>query len=129
MPGAGLCDLVCSGGHSAISEAGRGEGAADSVCAVSADSFAGVQNVISFTVYGHPEPQGSTKAFLPKGWKRSIITTDNAKLKPWRQQLTRAALEATHGEIPFPKGAAVALSLKFYLARPASVSRRRTSRS
>ena len=81
---------------------------------------------ITFTVYGKPEPQGSTRAFMPKGWKRSIITTDNAKLKPWRQELVHTAIAAVQSSsLPFPKGVAVHLVLRFYLDKPASVPKRR----
>ncbi len=38
---------------------------------------------VKFTVYGRPVPQGSTRSFIPKGWTRAVITTDNKKLKPW----------------------------------------------
>ena len=47
-----------------------------------------------FTVYGVPIPQGSMKAFTPKGWTRPILTSDNKKTKPWRQEVAGAALEA-----------------------------------
>lgn len=83
---------------------------------------------LSFTVYGHPEPQGSTRAFVPKGWKRPIITTDNKKLKPWRQEVTRAAIDAVTeagGEI-IPRGTPVLLRLDFYLLRPPSLPKRVT---
>lgn len=49
---------------------------------------------LQFTVFGKPEPQGSTRAFLPKGSTRPIITSDNPKLKSWRQELSKAAIAA-----------------------------------
>ncbi|HKN77114.1 MAG TPA: RusA family crossover junction endodeoxyribonuclease [Candidatus Acidoferrum sp.] len=82
---------------------------------------------IRFTVYGRPEPQGSTRAFLPKGWNRAVITTDNAKLKPWRQQLSASAIGAlaeNGGEL-LAKPSGVRLAVCFYFERPASVSKRR----
>jgi Holliday junction resolvase RusA-like endonuclease len=63
---------------------------------------------LSFTVYGKAEGQGSTKAFMPKGAKFPIITSTNAKLKPWRQQIAGTALSViqetgfkciTHGPV------------------------------
>jgi len=36
--------------------------------------------VLTFQVYGEAQPQGSAKAFIPKGWKRPILTSDNAQL-------------------------------------------------
>ena len=83
--------------------------------------------MISFTVFGHPEPQGSTKAFIPKGWSRAVITTDNKKLKPWRQQLSQsatAALAENKGEL-LAKPAGVRLAVCFYLERPTSIPRKR----
>ncbi len=43
--------------------------------------------MIEFTVYGVPIPQGSTKAFVPKGWTRPVVTHDSARTKPWRQAM------------------------------------------
>ena len=83
--------------------------------------------MIHFVVFGHPEPQGSTKAFIPKGWSRAVITTDNAKLKPWRQQLSASAevaLAENGGEL-LAKPAGVRLAVCFYFEKPASVSRKR----
>lgn len=80
---------------------------------------------ISFTVFGHCEPQGSTRAFIPKGWSRPVLTSDNKKLGPWRQQITRTAIDELAGEIA-PKETAVTLKLDFYVARPASKPKRIT---
>jgi crossover junction endodeoxyribonuclease RusA len=97
--------------------------------------MAEVGGMITFTVYGHPEPQGSTKAFIPKGWNRAIITSDNTKLKPWRQELTRAALEANrNGLLPLSKtnGSLIAreipvcVRMDFFLAKPVSTPKRVT---
>jgi crossover junction endodeoxyribonuclease RusA len=79
--------------------------------------------VIRFEVHGTPRPQGSTRAFIPKGWSRPIITTDNEKLKPWRQEIagTAAALDV---EI-FKAHTPLSITLRFYFARPASVSPRK----
>jgi Holliday junction resolvase RusA-like endonuclease len=82
--------------------------------------------MISFVVYGHAEPQGSTKAFIPKGWKRAVITSDNRKLKPWRQELTRAALHAApqlNGN-PIARETPLCVRIDFYLARPKSLAKR-----
>ena len=86
-----------------------------------------MNKAIHFVCYGHPEPQGSTKAFIPKGWTRAIITSDNSKLKPWRQQLSqsaRAALAENGGEL-LAKPNGVRLAVCFYLEKPASVSKKR----
>jgi Holliday junction resolvase RusA-like endonuclease len=78
---------------------------------------------LAFTVYGKPEPQGSTRAFVPKGWKRPIITSSNKNLKPWRQQVTQAAIEAAAGEI-IQRPESVRVRFDFYLARPATLPKR-----
>lgn len=80
--------------------------------------------MIRFTVFGHPEPQGSTRAFIPRGWNRAVITSDNKKLKPWRQQLSASALEASRGEI-IPKPTAVRVAVCFYLEKPPSIPKKR----
>lgn len=77
---------------------------------------------ISFTVYGTPQPQGSTRAFIPKGWKRPIITSTNKNLKPWRQEVAQVALDALQdsGQIQADSGP-VKLTAEFYFQRPKSV--------
>lgn len=80
---------------------------------------------ISFIVWGEPIPQGSTRAFIPKGWKRPIITADNKRTKPWRQDVKAAALEAMEkANVPLMgKGVAVSVACHFYFARPKSAKR------
>src|ERR1700693_1389314 len=85
----------------------------------------GTKMKISFTVYGKPEPQGSTRAFIPKGWNRAVITSDNAELKPWRQQITRTAIEEFPKQNggrcdPIARDVPVFVRMDFYLKRPAS---------
>jgi crossover junction endodeoxyribonuclease RusA len=75
-------------------------------------------------VYGTPQPQGSTRAFMPKGAKYPIITSDNPKLKSWRQELAKAALLACcHNEslsFPIAKPAPMEAHATFYFTRPKS---------
>jgi len=78
--------------------------------------------VIELTVYGVPIPQGSTKAFLPKGWKRPIVTHDSAKTKPWRQAIVDASREQMAGRAPFE--GPVWLRVMFFLPRPKSAPKR-----
>lgn len=80
---------------------------------------------ISFVVYGKCEPQGSMKLFIPKGAKFPIATSDNPKLKPWRQQITRTALETLQGEI-IRRDIGVTLKLDFFVERPATKPKRIT---
>jgi crossover junction endodeoxyribonuclease RusA len=81
---------------------------------------------LSFTVYGKPEPQGSTRAFIPKGWNRAIITGDNPKLKSWRQELSKAALLACchHKEcgFPLPSRTPVRATILFFFKAPKKVN-------
>jgi Holliday junction resolvase RusA-like endonuclease len=49
---------------------------------------------ITFTVYGEPIPQGSMRAFLPKGARFPIVTSSNKRLRSWRQELAGAADDA-----------------------------------
>ena len=81
--------------------------------------------MFQFEVLGEPIPQGSTKAFVPKGWSRPIITHDNARTKPWRQAIVEAAI-AQQGPDHVPLDCAVELYVTFFLPRPASAPRRVT---
>lgn len=78
---------------------------------------------IEFTVLGRPVPQGSTRAFTPKGWNRPIITTDNTKLKPWRQQIGDTALSLN--ALMFHRETPVEVTMNFYFTRPKSAKNRR----
>ena len=61
-------------------------------------------------VFGHPAPQGS-KRHVGNG----VLIESSAKVKPWRQDVRAAALEAdAHFDGP------VALTVGFLLRRPAS---------
>lgn len=81
----------------------------------------------TFTVLGHPEPQGSSKAFIPKGWSRAVITGANSKNKPWRQQVAGCALTEMNGNPPTPE--AISVKIAFYFLRPKSVSKKITHKT
>lgn len=85
---------------------------------------------LAFSVFGEAQPQGSAKAFVPKGWRRPIITSDNADLKSWRQLVAEAANAAIR-QIPEPDRSllldGVRLSIAFYLPRPKSLTKRATA--
>jgi Holliday junction resolvase RusA-like endonuclease len=87
------------------------------------------KRVIKLTVYGKPQPQGSSRAFIPKGWNRAVITSDNKELKSFRQEASKAALvarnEAGFTDVIFGKHVPVEVSFKFFFQRPASVSKKR----
>jgi crossover junction endodeoxyribonuclease RusA len=77
---------------------------------------------LSFTVFGVPQPQGSTWAFIPKGWDRPVITTDNAKMKPWRQQVATMALATMneHQVQMTPRSIPISIALTFVFQKPQS---------
>jgi Holliday junction resolvase RusA-like endonuclease len=89
---------------------------------------------IKFVAYCTPQPQGSMKGFVLPGKNgakgRAILTSANPKLKPYRGEITREAMSAlSEAGITEPMAAKhvpVSLIIDFYLARPASIPRKRT---
>lgn len=81
---------------------------------------------IRFIVYAKPEPQGSARAFMPKGWNRPVITSDNKDLKSYRQQLSIEAIAAVQKATlqMFPAKVPVSLTVRFYFQRPKSKSKK-----
>jgi Holliday junction resolvase RusA-like endonuclease len=81
---------------------------------------------IEFTVLGTPRPQGSMKAFVIDGQAR--LTSDNAKMKPWRQQVGQTALAERAGigcfEVWAGRHIAVGIRMDYYFARPKSARKR-----
>ena len=77
--------------------------------------------MIQFTVYGNPQPKGSTKAFayMKDGRPMAAVTHDNKKTKPWQQTLSVMAQQYRPDQI---YQGAVKLTLRFYFSRPTSVS-------
>jgi crossover junction endodeoxyribonuclease RusA len=82
---------------------------------------------ITFTVYARPEPQGSMRGFNIGG--RVILTSNNKKMKPYRQELTHTAqVELGRLGVTMPvagKHIPVSLVFDFFLARPPSVPKKR----
>ncbi len=78
---------------------------------------------ISFTVYGTPRPQGSTRAFMKPGMRFPVVTSDNRALKPWRQEITASAIALK--VLPFEKDIPVEITLNFYFTRPKSAKNRK----
>lgn len=62
------------------------------------------------------------RAFIPKGWKRPIVTHDNKRTRPWSEAVVWAAREALDGAQPID--GPVALSVVFFLPRPKSTPKR-----
>lgn len=79
-------------------------------------------NVINFTVHGVPIPKGSTKAFVPKGWKRPIVTADNSKTKPWANLVKLMAQNYAPESGPWQ--GAVHLTVHFFMPRPKSLPKK-----
>jgi Holliday junction resolvase RusA-like endonuclease len=79
---------------------------------------------VAFTVYAKPQPQGSARAFRPKGWSRPVITTDNPKLKPYRQEVALTAMAAMESAAPVFRDLPVELTTRFYFERPKSLPKR-----
>ena len=75
--------------------------------------------LLSFTVYGKPEPQGSARAFVVKG--RAVVTSANPNIKGWRDLIASEARVQMQG-LP-PVGGPVEVRASFYLPRPKSVKR------
>lgn len=68
-------------------------------------------------VTGVPAPQGSHRAFVVNG--RAVVTQDNKKTKPWRQEVTAAALNVI-AELPGfePYVGPVHVGVTFTMPRP-----------
>lgn len=78
---------------------------------------------LTFKVFGIAQPKGSSRAFVPKGWKRAIVTSANPKLKDWEGNVRAAA--QLYADTHFIDGP-VALELVFYLPKPKSAPKKRT---
>ena len=82
-----------------------------------------------FTVYGKPVPQGSSSAYIRGG--RAIVTSDNKKLKPWRQTVTEVLLaELNERGLTAPlygKHVPVLIGYQFTFLRPAGAPKSRSS--
>ncbi len=79
---------------------------------------------ISFTAYGIPAPKGSTKAFIPKGWNRAIVTETNKHTRPWAAIVKGAAIDAVKDvHIAFPEGP-ISIDLRFLMPRPVSLPKK-----
>lgn len=71
--------------------------------------------IVSFTVYGKPQPAGSKRGFYAGG--RVIVTDANANSRPWKALVSDAALKEIGGRGPLYRGP-LSLSLMFYMPRP-----------
>lgn len=76
---------------------------------------------VQFVVYGVAQPKGSTRAFVPKGWRRPVVTSDNPRVKDWQQCIAAAAQAYTR---EFIAEGAIVLTVEFALPRPKSLPKR-----
>ena len=78
---------------------------------------------ITFTVFGTPRPQGSMRALWKPGMKYPAVTSDNPRLKPWRQQIAGVALALNIA--PFGDYVPLEITMNFYFTKPKSAKKRR----
>lgn len=81
-------------------------------------------SALEFTVWGVAQPKGSARAFVPKGWTRAVVTSDNPKGKGWQQLVAEAAGRAKDGTGAALLTGPVRLQVAFYLPRPKSLPKR-----
>lgn len=71
---------------------------------------------VTLTVYGHPAPQGSKRAFLNKHTGRPVMVEQTAaRLHPWREDVRQAALAEN---IDAPLAGPLVVCMAFTFARP-----------
>lgn len=83
------------------------------------------QTAVHFTVYGAAQPAGSKKGFVNRKTGRVIITDDAKRSRPWKSEVTAAAIDAmtfhgdegTSGLLP-PLDGPLLLELTFWVSRP-----------
>jgi Holliday junction resolvase RusA-like endonuclease len=81
-------------------------------------------SLLSFTVIGIPQPQGSSRAFVPRGWNRAIITSANSKLKPWRQEIAGTAQAAmSESQLDIMNDVPLSIEAAFYFEKPRSAKK------
>lgn len=67
-------------------------------------------------VHGTPEPAGSKRSFVPKGWTRPVVVDANPKAKGWKGLVAQHAGEAMEGRALL-RGP-LHLTLQFTVRRP-----------
>jgi Holliday junction resolvase RusA-like endonuclease len=80
---------------------------------------------ISFTVYGHPEPQGSFRPVIGKRTGKAILLQSNKKMLPYRQMVSQTAMVECRGKMA-AKHVPVKLIVSFFIAKPESAKKSRT---
>lgn len=75
---------------------------------------------IFIRVLGKPEQKGSMKAFVPKGWNRPILTSDNKNLKSWEQRVATEAQAVIIKEEGWNPESAMQVEIEFSMPKPKS---------
>jgi Holliday junction resolvase RusA-like endonuclease len=74
---------------------------------------------LRFQVIGKPAPQGSKRGFLNARTGRVQMVESSARVKPWRQDVSAAAIEAAAAAgLPAVIDWAVAVEIVFLMRRP-----------
>lgn len=71
---------------------------------------------VQFTVHGTAAPAGSKKGFINRKTGRVIITDASKGSRPWKSQISSAAVDAMAGRDPLD--GPLLLELTFWVARP-----------
>ncbi len=79
-------------------------------------------SALSFRVLGVPAPQGSLRGYIRGG--HVALTSDNARLRPWRDSVAWAALEAMRDAGLPLFDEPVEVQVLFYLPRPKAAPKR-----
>jgi Holliday junction resolvase RusA-like endonuclease len=79
--------------------------------------------VLTVEVFGIPESQGSVRGFVRGG--RAILTSDNEKLRPWRESVTWAARDAIEAREWVQVTGPVRVDYSFWIPRPKSYPKTR----
>jgi crossover junction endodeoxyribonuclease RusA len=77
--------------------------------------------MLSIDVPGVPVPQGSMRAFMPRGARFPVVTSDNTKLKDWRNLVTLFARQKCSQTTAEP----CRVSVQFRMPRPKAAKNRR----
>jgi len=77
--------------------------------------------ICKFTVQGKPQPQGSHRAFMPKGARFPVVTDSNRNLKQWRDLTSVVAQDYALEEL---YEGPVLLVIDFYFQRPKSLPKK-----
>jgi Holliday junction resolvase RusA-like endonuclease len=76
---------------------------------------------VAFTVFGVAAPAGSKRGFVNRRTGRVILTDDSKRSRPWKADVTAAAIDAMSnddGRIDPPMDGPLLLEVTFWVARP-----------